>query len=913
MYAFKQPKTRQNQIHVGFFLQPITNPGADNQHYKLLFATNLLMLVSLDYFGILVDLQLIIVFLNIRSFHFSEPNKNKMSTRSINLVSGLLVALILLNAGCRKNHDDISTHTKMDNLMISPDFDWETSRNITFNISADYAQVVRIYSENGIVLYHQGLYSILPEPYSISLNLPKTLSRVLINGVLVDITGNFAAVDLSESGAKSSTAETFMVPEPVVYWKFDETSGSTISDSKGLLNGVASGHLWVGGINGNAIEFDGVSAYAQCNNQGIFNPVNDQISFSLWFRLNQTGKGGALLFHNTKYILKIDAQGRLTFALYLPTYHDVVMNYADRILDTDWHHMAAVYDGSSMKLYLDGKLMAEKPKSGNLNSSNAPVFIGSLTSSNYFSGQVDEVRIFGVPLSVQAINELYTNSQNPGGGEASLVSWWKLNENQGGTASDQTGTNIGSITGATWAQGISGSCLSFDGSSGLVSIPNHPSLNFDQTLSMMAWVRTQENKTTKIVQKGDWDGHGLGQGKWDGWNAHIRTADNATHVVHWLGGLPVFNEWYHLAMTYDGNILKLYVNGQLRNSKTINGPLKINNRTASIGSDNGVQKFFNGQIDEVKIFGAALSQTEIQAHFHGVGQAGDRDGDGVADQDDIFPDDPARAFENFFPAAGFGSLAFEDLWPNKGDYDFNDLVVDYHFRIVTNASNKVTEVMASFVVKAIGAGFQNGFGFQWDDNQVLRADIQAEGSIITENYIVLDDNGTEAGLDMPTFIVFDNSYSVLAPSTGFGVNVTPGHPYVEPDTIRLNISIKPGTYGINELAVHTFNPFLIIDRDRGKEVHLPNRKPTTKASVDYFGLGQDNSDPGAGRYYKTPENLPWALNIVSVYAHTIEGFQITSAHLKFADWAQSSGTMFPDWFENKSGYRDQSKIYQPGR
>ncbi len=828
----------------------------------------------------------------------------------IRLLLLMLIPAVLFTA-CRKNNENGEKPPKVEDLIVSPDFDWQTSRNITFSISADNAQIIRIYDENGSVLFHQGLYSMLPEPYQISLNLPKTLHRVLINGLPVDITGNIVVVNLSGTKTASFITKAAVVPEPSVYWKFNESTGNTVSDSKGLLEGEATGHEWTTGINGNSIGFDGISAHVQTNVPSTFNPVNDEISFSLWFRLNQVGQGGTLLFHNTKYILKIDAQGRLTFALYIPTYKDVVMKYADRILDTDWHYMAAVYDGSSMKLYLDGTLMAEKAQSGNLNSSNAPIFIGSLTSSNYFNGQIDEMQIFGLALTEDAINELYTDSQNSGNGEESLISWWKLNENQGINAADQTGTNNGSITGATWAQGISGSCLSFNGTTGLVSIPNHPSLNFSQSLTMMAWVKTRENKTTKIVQNGDWDGHGLGQGKWDGWNAHIRTNDNITHSVHWLGGLPVMGEWYHLAMTYDGSVLKLYVNGQLRNSKTINKQLNINGRTASIGSDNGAQKHFNGEIDEVKMFGTALSQTEIQSNFVEVGQAGDRDGDGVADQDDVFPDDPARAFENYFPAAGFGSLAFEDLWPNKGDYDFNDLVVDYRFRIVTNASNKVAEVMASFVVKAIGAGFQNGFGFQWDDNETIQADIHAEGSIITENYLELAANGTESGLSEPTFIVFDNAYSVLEPSTGFGVNVIPGHAYVVPDTITLNIGFKPGTYSIEDLAVHTFNPFLIIDKDRGKEVHLPNRRPTDKASAAFFGQGQDDSDPASGRFYKTPENLPWALNIVSVYDYTIEGYQITSAHLKFAEWAQSSGTFYPDWFENKSGHRDPSKIYLP--
>jgi hypothetical protein len=56
----------------------------------------------------------------------------------------------------------------------------------------------------------------------------------------------------------------------------------------------------------------------------------------------------------------------------------------------------------------------------------------------------------------------------------------------------------------------------------------------------------------------------------------------------------------------------------------------------------------------------------------------DSDGDGVSDQFDDYPDDPLRAFNNFYPSEdGFGTLAFEDLWPGKGDFDFNDMVIDY--------------------------------------------------------------------------------------------------------------------------------------------------------------------------------------------------------------------------------------------
>jgi len=91
------------------------------------------------------------------------------------------------------------------------------------------------------------------------------------------------------------------------------------------------------------------------------------------------------------------------------------------------------------------------------------------------------------------------------------------------------------------------------------------------------------------------------------------------------------NQWYHIALTYDGSILKMYVNGQLQNSLAVTGQLKVNTRDLSIGSDNGAQKFFNGDIDECLFFDRALSQTEIQANFYEQGNAPDQDGDGVVD------------------------------------------------------------------------------------------------------------------------------------------------------------------------------------------------------------------------------------------------------------------------------------------
>ncbi len=830
--------------------------------------------------------------------------------KTLMLIS-MLVLLSLLNS-CKKN-DPVVTPAgdRMQDLKVPASFDWETSRTITFRIIAEYSTVVNITSESGDISYFRGYHNGIGEWLEMDVNIPAYVTSVKVNGNLAALTGPVVSVDLTGSAADAPAFKPLSIPLSglLAAWHFDENQGTVASDAVGGHHGTITGAQWTSGIKGSALHFDGTGNQVQVPNSG-FNPTGSAISFSFWFRLDNVGDNGAFIFQNVKYILKMDAQGRIGFALYTPVYKSVTMNYADRILDTDWHHGVATYDGSEMKIYVDGNLKVTGANTGNLQSTTSDVYIGYQKTLNPFKGIIDEMLVYDRALTQQEVEQILVSTPDPGTGEADMISWWKLDENGGTVAADSKDGNDGFITNATWGTGIAGSCLVFDGTAGLVTAPNKPNLNPVTGITMMAWAKTRENKTCKIFQKGDWDGHGIGQGKWDGWQVHVRMADNTSQSIHWGGGLPILNEWYHLAMTYDGQQLKFYVNGQLRNSKPVTGVLKVNGRDLSIGSDNGAQKYFNGSIDDLKFFGRALDITEIQANFEQTGTSSDQDGDGIPDTDDSYPKDPARAFDNFHPASGYATLAFEDLWPGKGDYDFNDLVLDYRFRIITDAGNKVTEIAATFVIRAIGAGLRNGFGFQLPDGTVSQADMEAAGIKLTEEYIVLDPNGLESGQERPTVIVYDNVSNIMPSPGGFGVNVQPGAPYVDPDTTVVSMLFKPGSYSINAIAIDRFNPFLIVDMDRGKEIHLPDHAPTSLVNPAWFKTSEDDSDPASGRYYKTTTNLPWAIRIASDFDYTVESAQITSAYLKFAPWAESGGNAFPDWYLDTPGYRNNANIYQ---
>lgn len=266
---------------------------------------------------------------------------------------------------------------------------------------------------------------------------------------------------------------------------------------------------------------------------------------------------------------------------------------------------------------------------------------------------------------------------------------------------------------------------------------------------------------------------------------------------------------------------------------------------------------------------------------------------------------------NLFPASGFGTLAFEDLWPARGDYDFNDLVVDYQFEITANVSNYLESLKATFVIKAFGASYENGFGFQLS-GAINPADITVSGYSLTENYIMLNENGTETGQSKPTIIVFDNAYNEMDyASTGIGVNTQSGQPYVEPKTLEIIIGFAPGTYTTEQLDISNFNPFLIVNKNRAVEVHLPNYPPTDLADQSSFGQWDDASNPALGKYYVSEGNLPWAINIYESFDYPVEKQDIVRAHLKFSEWASSGGILFPNWFRNLTGFRNNSLIYVP--
>ena len=299
----------------------------------------------------------------------------------------------------------------------------------------------------------------------------------------------------------------------------------------------------------------------------------------------------------------------------------------------------------------------------------------------------------------------------------------------------------------------------------------------------------------------------------------------------------------------------------------------------------------------------------------------DTDEDGVPDEEDNFPSNAYMAFSTGYPAAGYGTMMFEDLWPGRGDYDFNDLVLNYHYDVVSDADDNVVEVRYSFVTRAIGGSLRNGFAFQLDGvpassvDEVVRVGTSKVSGI---TYATFNDNGTEANQTNANIIVFKDAFDLLPRSSGFAfINVEAGAPDVGTDTTEIIVKfssngVRPEgstAISITNFTHAVFNPYLIVGQDRGKEVHKPNRVPSSRVNNSYFGQHQDNSNPAQSIYYRTSTGLPWVLDVTESVPYATEKTDFTEAFVNFAQWATSGGASYTDWYQDLPNNRNLNKLF----
>ena len=200
-----------------------------------------------------------------------------------------------------------------------------------------------------------------------------------------------------------------------------------------------------------------------------------------------------------------------------------------------------------------------------------------------------------------------------------LVGHWRFNEGTGSTAYDSSPEgNNGTIYGASWVRGKFGYALKFDGTDDYVDCGSDESLNITDAVTIEAWVKPRGSYSDlsfpTIVRK---------EGAYA---LRFHYIDGSLQGIVWIGGsIKVSNalenawdttKWTYFVFVYDGQYLRLYRDGvEAVDPRAQTGAVDVTTNNLGIGATGDGRYFFNGLIDEVRIYNRALSAEEIKIHY----------------------------------------------------------------------------------------------------------------------------------------------------------------------------------------------------------------------------------------------------------------------------------------------------------
>lgn len=256
---------------------------------------------------------------------------------------------------------------------------------------------------------------------------------------------------------------------------------------------------------------------------------------------------------------------------------------------------------------------------------------------------------------------------------------------------------------------------------------------------------------------------------------------------------------------------------------------------------------------------------------------------------------------SYFPSqSGWASYAFEDLWPYKGDYDLNDIVIAFNVKWVANSSNLITEIQFKYRIMAVGATKTISAAFQLDN--VQSSNIQSVTGQITGtgSPFSIASNGSEQGVSIAVIPVFGNAKNVET-FNGF-LNTEKGS-YI-PTEVNTIVVKFVSPVAQSSLAMDSFNFFIVPDV-REKEIHLPGYLATSKFNVALAS----NASLSSNDRFKYNDGMMWGLMFPELFSYPKEKSSIVIAYPHFAEWATSGGTSYSDWYQDLSGYRVTEYLY----
>ncbi|PYR31953.1 MAG: hypothetical protein DMF90_24625 [Acidobacteria bacterium] len=236
------------------------------------------------------------------------------------------------------------------------------------------------------------------------------------------------------------------------------------------------------------------------------------------------------------------------------------------------------------------------------------------TTYRYVVRAIDAAGNLGPYSNVAGVMTLSTNP--------SLVAAYAFNEGAGSRVADSSGHgNHGTISNARWTNaGRYGGALTFNGTDAFVSVPDSPTLRLTTGMTLEAWVNPSPAGLERqdVIYKGNFEERYLLSGSSSGQRvpAGGLSIGGKRAVASGPAGLQP-SVWKHLAVTYDGIMVRLYVDAVEVASRAKSGRIGETTNPLQVGGDDEFYgRYFAGTIDEVRIYNQALSPAQIQADMN---------------------------------------------------------------------------------------------------------------------------------------------------------------------------------------------------------------------------------------------------------------------------------------------------------
>lgn len=397
----------------------------------------------------------------------------------------------------------------------------------------------------------------------------------------------------------------------MAHWRLDEGGGSSAID-EGKLNVaiLTNGPIWGGGKMGGAILFDGEDDYMMVPDHSSIQP-SGQITVATWLRVDSTGSDYMdLIRKESAYEVYISKGG----TIYWSPDGNAGLSSDVNIVTGRWYHVVGTHDGNpanNTRIYVDGELRATATLPLPVRDSSigkwsrqgwtSDLKIGG-TPSHHFDGALDDIRIYDRALTHGEVKDLHM----------ALEIHWPLDERRGAIAVDQIQGNTATLTnGPIWADSAIESGIIFDGIDDYLEVPYDSSLNPPGQITVSLWFKMRANGSDYV----DLMRHGNGYDLFITGSEFIRwTTDGSAGLSS--GVVAEYGEWYHIVGTHNGMLgdnTRIYVNGRLKATGTF--PLKFGG-TASLKIGGTDRHYFDGLIDDVRIYGRALNADEVLETFN---------------------------------------------------------------------------------------------------------------------------------------------------------------------------------------------------------------------------------------------------------------------------------------------------------